>query len=106
LFGDNLNTQVGAQLNYFTAYYAQAYNPVLALYQLQDTQFVGEVPLLSAFINLKVHNMNINIKYRNVLSLLKENTDMHYFIPNYPNYPPTIQFSVVWKLSNFSNKAL
>ena len=106
LFGDNLNTQVGAQLNYFTAYYAQAYNPALALYQLQDTQFVGEVPLLSAFINLKVHNMNINIKYRNVLSLLKENTDMHYFIPNYPNYPPTIQFSVVWKLSNFSNKAL
>ena len=106
LFGDNLNTQIGAHINYFTAYYANAYNPVLAQYQLQDSQSIGDIPLLSAFIKLKVHNMNINIKYRNVLSLLKENTDVHYIIPNYPNFPPTIQFSVIWKLSNLSDKAL
>ena len=100
LFGDNLNSQIGADLNYFTRYFANAYNPALGQYYLQNEQAIGEVPLLSAFLKLHVNNMTINIRYRNILFLVNENSNIHYFIPNYPSYPASIQLSVLWKLNN------
>jgi hypothetical protein len=100
LFGDNLNTQIGADLNYFTAYYAKSYNPALANYHLQDSQLVGDAPLLTAFLKLKVHNMSIAMRYRNLTSLINANADVYYLIPNYPDYPASFQLSVVWKLNN------
>ena len=103
LFGDNLNTRIGADINYFTSYYAKAYNPALAKFHLQDSQLIGDVPLLSAFIKLKVHNMSIAMRYRNITSLISANADVHYLIPYYPNYPASFQLSVVWKLNNTSD---
>ena len=103
LFGDNLNTQIGADMNYFTSYYAKAYNPALAQFHLQDSQLIGDVPLLSAFLKLKVHNMSIAMCYSNITSLISANTDVYYHIPNYPNYPASFQLSIVWKLNNTSD---
>ena len=103
LFGDNLNTRIGADMNYFTSYYANAYNPALAKFYLQDNQLIGDVPLISVFLKLKVHNMSITMRYRNITTLISDNTDIYYLIPNYPNYPASFQLSVVWKLNNTSN---
>tara|TARA_B100001057_G_C22801302_1_gene931613 strand:- start:154 stop:1719 length:1566 start_codon:yes stop_codon:yes gene_type:complete len=103
LFGDNLNTQIGVDMNYFTSYFAKAYNPALAQFHLQDIQLIGDVPLLTAFLNLKVHNMSITMRYRNITSLISTNADVYYLIPNYPNYPASFQLSVVWKLNNISH---
>ena len=101
LFSDNLNTQIGADMNYFTSYYAKAYNPALAQYHLQDSQLIGDVPLLSAFLKLKANNMTIKMRFRNITSF--NNANVYYLIPNYPNYPATFQLSVLWKLNNTSN---
>ena len=101
LFSDNLNTQIGADMNYFTSYYAKAYNPALAQFHLQDSQLIGDVPLLSAFIKLKANNMTIKMRFRNITSF--NNANAYYLIPNYPNYPATFQLSVLWKLNNTSN---
>ncbi|MBH83557.1 MAG: hypothetical protein CMP70_02660 [Flavobacteriales bacterium] len=103
LFSDNLNTQIGADMNYFTSYYAMAYNPALAKFYLQDNQLIGDVPLISVFLKLKVHNMFICMRYRNIISLINTNADVYYLIPNYPNYPASFQLSVVWKLNNTSD---
>ena len=103
LFGDNLNTQIGADMNYFTSYYAKAYNPALAQFHLQDSQLIGDVPLLSVFLKLKVHNMSIVMRYRNITSLISANADVYYLIPNYPNYQASLQLSVLWKLNNKSD---
>lgn len=103
LFDDNLNIQIGADMNYFTSYYAKAYNPALAKFHLQDSQLIGDVPLLSAFLKLKVHNMFIAMRYSNITSLISANADVYYLIPNYPNYPASFQLSVVWKLNNISD---
>ena len=103
LFSDNLNTQIGADMNYFTSYYAMAYNPALAKFYLQDNQLIGDVPLISVFLKLKVHNMFICMRYRNIISLINTNADLYYLIPNYPYYPASFQLSVVWKLNNTSD---
>ena len=102
LFGDNLKAQIGANMNYFTSYYAKAYNPALAKFHLQDSQLIGDVPLLSAFLKMRVNNMSITMYYRNITSLIRANADAYYLIPNYPNYPASFQLSVVWRLNNKS----
>ena len=90
-------------MNYFTSYYANAYNPALAKFYLQDNQLIGDVPLISVFLKLKVHNMSITMRYRNITTLISDNTDIYYLIPNYPNYPASFQLSVVGKLKNTSD---
>ena len=98
LFNNNMNAKVGAKLDYFKAYYALSYNPSLARYHIQEDQIVGDVPLLSSFINITVSNINVDISYYNLLSSL--NTNTNYLIPNYPNYPAHLRLSIKWKLSN------
>ena len=100
-FGGNLITHIGVDVNYFTYYYAEAYNPALAKFHLQDSQLIGDVPLLSAFLKLKANNMTIKMRFRNITSF--NNANAYYLIPNYPNYPAKFQLSVLWKLNNTSN---
>lgn len=98
LFNQNLNTKLGAKVDYFSAYYANAYNPALGDFYLQDFQAIGDAPLISAFLNLDLHNMFIALEYYNFGDLLDLETV--YFIPNYPVYPSTIRLSISWKLFN------
>ena len=80
-----------------------AYNPALAQYHLQSTQLIGDFPLVSPFLSMKVNEMFISMKYRNLLSLVSSNNDEYYLLPNYPYYSGTLQLSLIWKLNNFSN---
>tara|TARA_B100000963_G_scaffold247946_1_gene217058 strand:+ start:337 stop:1896 length:1560 start_codon:yes stop_codon:yes gene_type:complete len=102
-FSDNLNTKIGADMNYFTSYFAMAYNPALANYHLQDSDLIGDTPLISVFLKLHVQNMNITMRYRNIASLISANPNPYYLIPNYPYHSTSFQLSVVWKLNNLSN---
>ena len=102
-FRDNLNAKIGADMNYFTSYFALAYNPALANFHLQDSDLIGDTPLLSVFLKLHVQNMNITMRYRNIASLISANLNAYYLIPNYPNYSTSFQLSVIWKLNNLSN---
>ena len=103
LFDNNLNTSLGFDFNYFNSYYAMAYNPALAQYHLQSTQLIGDFPLVSPFLSMKVNEMFISMKYRNLLSLVSSNNDEYYLLPNYPYYSGILQLSLIWKLNNFSN---
>ena len=102
-FSDNLNAKIGADMNYFTSYFALAYSPALANYHLQDSDLIGDTPLLSVFIKLHVQNMNITMRYRNIASLISANPNAYYLIPKYPNHSTSFQLSVIWKLNNLSN---
>tara|TARA_Y100000813_G_scaffold54241_1_gene37972 strand:- start:4997 stop:6559 length:1563 start_codon:yes stop_codon:yes gene_type:complete len=103
LFGDNLNTRFGVDLNYFSSYYAMAYNPALAKYYLQNSQMIGDIPLVSPYLSLKVNEMLISMKYRNIISLFNSNSNEYYLVPNYPYYPRIFQLSLIWRLNNFSS---
>lgn len=102
-FNDNLNTKIGADMNYFSSHFAMAYNPALANYYLQDSQLIGNAPLLSVFLKLQVQNMNITMRYRNITSLISANSNHYFLIPNYPYHSTLFQLSVIWKLNNLSN---
>ncbi|CAL2078413.1 putative porin [Tenacibaculum sp. 190524A02b] len=91
--GNPLFIQIGASLKYFTNYKANAYNPLLGEFTLQDDTEVG-YPTVDLFVNGRVRRTRIYFKADNISSFfLKKN---YFSAPNYPYRDFVIRFGVVW----------
>ncbi len=91
--GDPLFVQIGATFNYFSKYKANAYNPLLAEFRLQNDTEVG-YPTIDLFFNGRVRRTRIYFKADNVSSFfLKKN---YLSAPNYPYRDFVIRFGIVW----------
>ncbi|CAA0247887.1 Protein of unknown function precursor [Tenacibaculum maritimum] len=91
--GDPVYVQIGATFKYFTKYKANAYNPLLAEFTLQDTTEIG-YPTVDLFFNARVRRTRIYFKVDNATSRL---TKKNYFsAPNYPYRDFVIRFGLVW----------
>ena len=51
--------QTGLTFKYFTNYYANEYNPLLADFQVQTDQKIGNYSVTDFFLNAKVRTMRI-----------------------------------------------
>lgn len=88
-----MQVQIGATFKYFTTYNANAYNPLLGEFTLQNDTKIG-FPTVDFFFNAQVRRTRLFFKIDNVLSSLG---DRNYFsAPNYPYRDFTIRFGLVW----------
>ena len=91
--GKPLLVNIGVTFKYFSKYKANAYNPLLAEFQLQNTTDIG-YPTFDVFFNARVRRTRIYFKIDNVTSSF---TTKNYFsAPNYPYRDFTIRFGIVW----------
>ena len=91
--GKPLLVQIGATFKYFSEYKANAYNPLLAEFTLQNDTEIG-YPTVDLFFNARVRRTRIYFKADNVSSfVLKKN---YFSAPNYPYRDFVIRFGVVW----------
>ncbi|MFT3793855.1 putative porin [Flavobacterium sp.] len=90
-----LYLQTGVVLNYFTKYYANDYNPVLAEFFVQDQREIGEFPMLDFFLNARIRQTRIFIKAEHFNSAWS-GTNEFYSAPNYPYRDFIIRFGLVW----------
>lgn len=90
----SLYLQTGVTGNYFTAYQANMYNPILGEFTLQTTDEIGGKPLLDAFINAQIRRTRIYLKAENLLSLT--NNNYYYSTPNKPYKDFVFRFGFVW----------
>ena len=91
--GDPLYVQIGTTLNYFSEYKANAYNPLLAEFKLQNDTEIG-YPTVDVFFNARVRRTRIYFKADNVSSFfLKKN---YLSAPGNPYRDFVIRFGVVW----------
>lgn len=91
--GNPLEVQIGATFKYFTKYRANAYNPLLSEFVLQNGTEIG-YPTVDVFFNAKVRRTRIFFKIDNVTSNF---TPKNYFsAPDYPYRDFSIRFGVVW----------
>ncbi len=91
--GKPLQAQIGVTFKYFTSYKANAYNPLLAEFTLQNTTKIG-YPTFDIFFNAQVRRTRIYFKADNLSSFfLKKN---YFSAPNYPYRDFVIRFGVVW----------
>lgn len=94
LFKKAMYLQTGVTLNYFTKYYMNAYNPLLAEFYVQNNEEIGDFPRLDFFINAKIRQTRLFLKAEHFNSAF---TGYNYFsAPNNPYRDFTVRFGVVW----------
>lgn len=94
-FKKALYLQTGVIVNYFTNYYANDYNPVLAEFYIQEKKQIGDFANLDFFINARIRQTRIFIKAEHFNSGFAT-TNAFYSAPNYPYRDFMIRFGLVW----------
>tara|TARA_R110002012_G_scaffold271721_1_gene456967 strand:- start:245 stop:2233 length:1989 start_codon:yes stop_codon:yes gene_type:complete len=94
LFKKALFLQTGITANYFTKYNLNGYDPILAEFYVQNTEELGNFPLLDFFINMKVRQTRIFIKAEHFNSSFTGSD--FYSAPGYPYRDFNIRFGIVW----------
>ncbi|CAM3691786.1 putative porin [Flavobacterium gelidilacus] len=94
IFKKAMQIQTGITLNYFTEYYANDYNPLLAEFYVQNQTKIGGFPTLDFFINAKVRQTRIFLKAEHFNSSFTGYN--FYSAPNYPYRDFIVRFGLVW----------
>ncbi|MDO9276245.1 MAG: putative porin [Lutibacter sp.] len=92
--GKPLYLQTGVTVKYFTAFNANAYNPLLSEFVLQNTTEIGNFPLLDFFANAQIRRTRIYLKVENFGASFTGRT--YYSAPTYPYRDLTVRFGLVW----------
>ncbi len=94
VFKKAMFVQTGVTFKYFTEYYMDGYNPILAEFYVQDREKLGNFPLLDFFINARVRQARIYFKLEHFNSSFSESR--FYAAPDYPYRDFVIRFGLVW----------
>ena len=94
MFKKALYFQVGVDFLYNTAYYANAYNPVLQQFHLQNEKEIGNYPYLDFFIRIKLNRFQFSVKGTHLLAgALGYN---YYLVPHYPAKNRGFALGILW----------
>jgi hypothetical protein len=93
-FKKALFLQTGITFNYFSNYYMDGYNPLLAEFYVQTDQEYGGFPRFDFFVNAKIQQARIYFKAEHFNSAW---SGYDYFsAPNHPYRDFVIRFGLVW----------
>lgn len=93
-FRNALFLQTGVTFNYFTEYYMNAYDPLLAEFYVQTDRKFGGFPMFDFFIDAKVRTARIYFKAEHFNSAWTGYD--YYSAPNYPYRDFILRFGIVW----------
>ena len=90
-----LKTEFGADMKYFTRYYAPDYSPVIGMFMNQNSPKkvkIGNYPMFSVYANFDLKRTRFYVMYHHA-----NQSDGHYFWgPGYPMNPASIRFGLSW----------
>jgi hypothetical protein len=90
-----LNLQPGIDVYAITSYYADAYNPNLMEFHLQNNELLKDQLHYDVYINFKIKQARVFVKYQNLNSKFG---DFKYFMTPYnPIEDPGIKFGLIWR---------
>ncbi len=92
-----LNIEMGADIRYFTEYYAPDYAPAIGQFYLQnaDTRYkLGGYPLVNGYINLHLKRTRIFVQMYNLVQGTKGNS--YFLAPHYPLNPRILKIGISW----------
>jgi len=95
-FDKALYLQTGFTFKYFTKYEANAYDPILAEFYVQNEEEIGGFPIVDYFFNAKVDKARIFFKLEHLNSLVTGNNN--FSAPDYPYTDFLVRFGLVWDL--------
>ncbi len=86
--------QTGVTLKYFTKYAADAYDPVLSEFYVQNDEELGGFPQIDIFFNAKIKQTRIYFKVENFGEAFSQNKE--FSAPGYATRDAVIRFGLVW----------
>ncbi len=101
IFNKALFFQSGLTFVYFTDYFADQYNPLLAEFVTQNSTSIGNYPRFDFFFNAKIQSSRVFIKLENVSAPIKHliNIDApynYYSSPFVPYRDFSVRFGLIW----------
>ena len=94
-FDKALFLQTGITFQYFTAYYADGYLPVVGDFYTQTQTKIGNYPVLDFFFNAKIRTARVFFKVENFNEPFQQK-NKQLAAPNYPHRDMTIRIGVIW----------
>lgn len=92
-----LSVDMGADVRYFTSYYAPDYSPAMGQFFLQHQENrvkIGGYPLLNAYVNMHLKRTRIFVQMYN---LIQGDMGNSYFLaPHYPLNPRILKVGISW----------
>jgi len=96
-----MNIQIGADMYYWTSFYAQAYSPATAQFYNQQNQLIGNYPFVGIFANLRIKRMRMFFKAEHAnYQVMGKNNRNYFTAPNYPVPKMTIKYGISWSFYN------
>lgn len=92
-----LNVQIGADVRYFSKYYAPTYTPALQQFNLQNTTTgvkLGGYPIINAYVNLQLKRTRFFAMFYNVNS--GSGNGMAFLVPHYPINQKLFKIGLSW----------
>ena len=92
-----LNVQVGADVRYFTSYYALAYTPGIQQFNLQSTTNrvkLGAYPIINVYANLQLKRTRFFVMYYHANKGM--GNSMYFLTPHYPIDQSMLRLGLSW----------
>ena len=92
-----LSIDLGADVRYFSQYYAPDYSPAIGQYYLQnhETRYkLGGYPMVNAYVNLHLKRTRIFVQMYNLLQ--KDGDKSYFYTPHYALNPRILKIGISW----------
>ena len=96
-----LDTELGADVRYFTKYYAPDYSPALGQFVQQnqaDKVEIGDYPIASVYANFLLKQTRFYVKYYHVNEGIGNRN--YFLVPHYPTNQGLLWFGLSWNFYN------
>ena len=97
LFDNNVVVQMGIDARYRSSYFADAYQPALQQFYLQDNFEVRAYPVLDLFLNFKINRTRVLVKYNHLNAGLMAQ-EGYFVTPDYTGYRSFLDLGITWYL--------
>ncbi len=90
-----LNTELGADVKYFTKYYAPDYSPVMGQFMNQhqaNREEIGDYPIVSGYANFLLKRARFYVQYYHA----NQAYGRYFWAPHYPMNPAGVHFGISW----------
>jgi hypothetical protein len=96
-----LQTELGADMRYFTKYYAPAYSPIMGQYAIQDPNYriqLGNYPIINAYVNFHLKRTRFYVMASHVN--YSSGAGNPFLVPHYPLNRLVLRLGISWNFIN------
>jgi hypothetical protein len=97
LFDDNVYVQMGVDVRFRSSFFADAYQPSLQQFHLQNSFEVQGYPVVDLFLDFRINRTRVLFKYNHLNAGLMAQ-EGYFVTPDYTGYRSFLDLGISWYL--------